>query len=137
MIRLKNEGFYDSICYDAVTKTHPAFVSHIIRIKRECNVSDYYSLKAVLVLNYLQINNLIRLKHAGMEDYYSLKSARLLTTKAVDNIIKYKKMGYSDYNAFKEFGICLDNRDDWFVQNNAWDFDFKKYYSMSGGICME
>ena len=107
-----------------------------MKMIKKCKVSDYFE-KAVLVLDYVQINNMIRLKLAEMEDYYSLKSARLLTTNAVDNIIKYKKMGYSDYNAFKEFGVCLDNKQDWFVQNNAWDFDFKRYYSMSGGFCME
>ena len=72
-----------------------------------------------------------------MSDYYSLKASKLLPVRQINHIIKFKKMGYPDYKAFREVGIDVDNKDDWFVNKNDWDFDFKKYYKMSGGICME
>jgi len=137
MLKLKKNGFYDALCYDAVTKTHTAFVDTIIRIKRLTNVTDYLALKCVLVLDFIQINSLINLKLEGMSDYYSLKASKLLPVRQINHIIKFKKMGYPDYKAFREVGIDVDNKDDWFVNKNDWDFDFKKYYEMSGGICME
>jgi hypothetical protein len=80
---------------------------------------------------------MINLKLEGMADYYSLKASKLLTLRNIKDIIKYKKMGYSDSKAFKEVGIDVDDSDDWFVNKNEWDFDFKKYYQMSSGACME
>lgn len=137
MLKLKKAGFYDVICLDAVTKTHTAFVDTIIRIKSMTNISDYLALKSVMVLDFIQINSMINLKLEGMADYYSLKASKLLPLKQINHIIKFKKMGYPDYKAFREVGIDVDNKDDWFVNKNEWDFDFKRYYEMSGGICME
>lgn len=137
MIDLKKNGFYDALCYDAVTKTHSAFVSRIIKIKNLTNITDYLALKCVMVLDSVQINSMINLKLEGMADYYSLKASKLLTLRNIKDIIKYKKMGYSDSKAFKEVGIDVDDSDDWFVNKNEWDFDFKKYYQMSSGACME
>lgn len=128
MIKLKNEGFYDAMCYDAVTECHPAFVSRIINLKSMTQVCDYFALKCVRILDRVQLKYFIRLRESGMNEYSSLKASKLLPPKDIEHIIKHKKNGYSDLQAFKEISIDMSDENDWFVKRTKWDFDFNKIY---------
>ena len=128
MIKLKKAGVYDAICYDAVTKSHPAFVSRIINIKNVANVCDYFALKCVMILDGSQIKSFLKLRECGMNEYNSLKSSKLLPPNDIKKIIKYKKVDYSDLEAFKKISIDVSDANDWFVKKTDWDFDFNRIY---------
>ena len=70
---------------------------------------DYYAVKSVILLDFMQIDNVLQLKKVGVSDYYALKASFSLNDRKIKYIIQEKQNGLNDFDAFKKSGFNMVN----------------------------